>query len=288
MQRAYATTARAILPRMSAGTFAGLFFGPVSPLSSPSAFAAALGTLVLAVVGLLIALPITLAQDALYALPPAVLYLLAALAALSALNVAQNGRSYRHATPPPRGVATVDDLRTRVRSKAEFVALWQAAKPPSPEGYARMAFEGATLPLGACAPITSFITHRLFPGLGYGPWRGKVFDESGRAGLNRFGSGGDGGGGGGAPIVTRRPFSARIAPSEYDGRPALLLDYTVDGDPCHLWGTTLGMHDELRELSPGVLIGLGCFQSSGGMRNCAPFVLWPAAAEQAAARRKAR
>ena len=38
------------------------------------------------------------------------------------------------------------------------------------------------------------------------------------------------------------------------------------------------MRDELRELSPGVLIGLGSMGAAGGMRNSAPFVLWPAAA----------
>ena len=34
-----------------------------------------------------------------------------------------------------------------------------------------------------------------------------------------------------------------------------------------------GMRDELREVVPGVLVGLGSFRAFGGVRNCAPFVL---------------
>ena len=35
----------------------------------------------------------------------------------------------------------------------------------------------------------------------------------------------------------------------------------------------LGMRDELREVAPGVLLGLGGMRASGGVRNAAPFVL---------------
>jgi hypothetical protein len=30
---------------------------------------------------------------------------------------------------------------------------------------------------------------------------------------------------------------------------------------------------QLREVVPGVLVGLGSFRATGGVRNCAPFVL---------------
>ena len=85
MQRVYATTARAVLPRARAGTFAGIFFGPVSPLSSVDALVPAAAPLLIAAVPLLVvALPLTLVQELLYALPGPAFYvvLLAALYAL--------------------------------------------------------------------------------------------------------------------------------------------------------------------------------------------------------------
>ena len=70
MQRVYATTARAVLPRARAGTFAGIFFGPVSPLSSVDALVPAAAPLLIAAVPLLVvALPLTLVEELLYALP---------------------------------------------------------------------------------------------------------------------------------------------------------------------------------------------------------------------------
>ena len=70
MQRVYATTARAVLPRARAGTFAGIFFGPVSPLSSVDALLPVTAPLLIAAVPLLVvALPLTLVEELLYALP---------------------------------------------------------------------------------------------------------------------------------------------------------------------------------------------------------------------------
>jgi len=82
-----------------------------------------------------------------------------------------------------------------------------------------------------------------------------------------------------------RRFEARIDTSQLDGQPALILDYgggaaedaDVDATPRsagdRLWGPVLGMRDEVREVTPGVLVGLGSFRTTGGVRNCAPFVL---------------
>ena len=54
-----------------------------------------------------------------------------------------------------------------------------------------------------------------------------------------------------------------------------MLDYSK-GDS-FFWGGLLGMRDELREVAPGVWLGLGCFWATGGARNCSPFVLYEAA-----------
>ena len=51
-----------------------------------------------------------------------------------------------------------------------------------------------------------------------------------------------------------------------------MLDYSK-GDSL-LWGTVLGMRDELREVAPGIWLGLGSMALTGGMRNSAPFVMW--------------
>ena len=63
------------------------------------------------------------------------------------------------------------------------------------------------------------------------------------------------------------------APSRFDGKPALVLDYAAAPTPDRTWGTVLRMRDELRELEPGVLLGLGSMGATGGMVNNAPFVL---------------
>ena len=34
------------------------------------------------------------------------------------------------------------------------------------------------------------------------------------------------------------------------------------------------MRDELRQVAPGLLVGLGYMTATGGPRNCAPFVLY--------------
>ena len=70
-------------------------------------------------------------------------------------------------------------------------------------------------------------------------------------------------------------FTARVDASRLDGRPALILEYSNKGTGAgdSFWGSTLGMRDELREVAPGVLLGLGSLRAFGGVRNCAPFVL---------------
>eukprot|EP00962_Isochrysis_galbana_P009482 scaffold2643_cov117-Isochrysis_galbana.AAC.12 len=88
----------------------------------------------------------------------------------------------------------------------------------------------------------------------------KAFAADGCSGVNTFAHGGP-----------RRVFRASISPSALDGQPALVLDYRAAGEP--LWGTVAGMRDELRQVMPGVLIGMGGMVVTGGVRNAAPFIL---------------
>ena len=165
----------------------------------------------------------------------------------------------------PPTVSSVDDVR-RLRSKRALMRLWLAAEPPAQSAYAGKAFDGELLPLGVVgrmrlslrhaiatpaaqpprnrhsaatqpprnrhatatqlAPVSSFITHRLFgPGA---PWLGKLYSPAlGSRGLQR---------GTGANRFAAKPaefaarsFSATVAPSALDGRPALCNDYCA---PC--------------------------------------------------------
>ena len=131
----------------------------------------------------------------------------ATLALLIATNVAQNGSPTRQAPE----LRTLDDV-LQLKKKADFVAAWRTGSVPA--DYRGKGYDGYLLSLGVLAPMTFFITNVLF-----GPfdiWRGKAFQKDGRAGSNRFGS------------FERRGFAARVAASQLDDRPALVLDY---GDP---------------------------------------------------------
>lgn len=178
--------------------------------------------------------------------------LVASLGALIALNIAQNGGT----SHPPPSCSDAAGLLA-LTSKADAVALWRASPAPTIGGWSGE-WEGRLLPLGVLAPVSALITHNLF-----GPasrWSGKAFSADGGSGANLFERG-----------PPRRAFRASVAPSTLDGRPVLSLDYAAAGEP--LWGTVLGMRDELREVAPGVLLGLGGMRASGGVRNAAPFVL---------------
>ena len=263
LQRCYAVMARALLPRSLAGGFASAFFGPKSPLGSASDLVAFLPTFVPVLPALLVAMPVAAVQEAMRMLPTP-LFVLLLLGLLIAINIAQNG--IRAGGPPPL-IRTVASAR-EIRCKGDFVAAWLAAPPPTRERFAGVAFNAELPVLGALAPASALITHQLFGGLGGGPWLGKGFDATRESGKNRFKRAG-----------ACCEFRATVSPSWYDGKPALVLDYSA-GDSW-LWGRVLGMRDELREVSPGVWLGLGSFWATGGMRNSAPFLMFPAAETKA-------
>ncbi|KAH8068164.1 3-oxo-behenoyl-CoA reductase [Aureococcus anophagefferens] len=155
----------------------------------------------------------------------------------------------RAAERAPRAGAAVElDDEGRVRVDVESLA-----PPETVDGE----WDGELEFLGG-PPLNGFITNRLFT-VGGGRWLGKAFGPDGD-GANRFAGG-----------VAGRPFRYAVEASRLDGKPALVLNYAAAGD--RLWGTTLRMRDELRELEPGVLLGLGSMAGTGGMRNNAPFVL---------------
>lgn len=75
------------------------------------------------------------------------------------------------------------------------------------------------------------------------PWGGKSFRSSGEThgrGINRVRALGD-----------AFPFETRFGPSVIDGRPCLILDYDLAQNP---W-LIRQIHDELRQVGPGVYLG---------------------------------
>ena len=169
-------------------------------------------------------------------------------------NALQDGSKPPLATAPP------------YESKADFYAAWRASIAPEASTLPGSVWDGELLFLGALAPAGSIVTHRLFPVKGAErEWLGKRFDQRGDVGTNRFRRGDD--------EALGRDFSWSISRSRRDGEEALVLNYAAAPTPDRLFGTVLRMRDELRELEPGVLLGIGSMAATGGMRNGAPFIL---------------
>ena len=180
--------------------------------------------------------------------------LLGVVGGLSVANALQDGSKPPLATAPPYA------------TKADFYAAWRASIAPEASTLPGSVWDGELLFLGALAPAGSIVTHRLFPVRGAERmWLGKRFDRRGDVGTNRFRRGDD--------EALGRDFSWSISESRRDGEEALVLNYAAAPTPDRLFGTVLRMRDELRELEPGVLLGIGSMMATGGMRNGAPFIL---------------
>ena len=97
-------------------------------------------------------------------------------------------------------------------------------------------------PLGrgpVAAAVRRFSASKVFP------WAGKSFTSASTtegSGVNRVRLGG-----------TRElfPFATRVDASAVDGRPAIILDYDQPKNPALI----RRIHDELREVSPGLFLG---------------------------------
>ena len=254
LNRAYVRLA-ALAPTNFGASFAALFFDPrVNPLTDVASLLRSLPVLLPGTVFFVLCLLLEVVCAGVSLLTATWLgLLLALLFLLSAFNVYQNGSAPIH---PPR-ITTLADVHS-LRRKTDLVAAWRVGHPPS--SWAGVAFDGQLVALGVTAPLNAFITHVL---LGAGRrWIGKRFDTKG-GGTNRFA---------GSQVI--QCFGAEIAASSIDGGPALVLDYSAPHSADGLWGGVLGMRDELREVAPGVLIGLGSMTATGGALNCAPFVLF--------------
>ena len=170
-------------------------------------------------------------------------------------------------------------------SRPDLVRLWHSLPPPklnSVGGFHR----GSILPAGPLHPISRIITHRLF---GPGEWQGKELSPRRRQGENIFlGRQRDSWNGIYGEFVNpaenyrrgprgkSKPFRISIGKSCLDKRPCLVLDYSardLHGPRASNYFPWSTMRDELRELRPGVLIGLGGMGATLGNLNSAIFTL---------------
>ena len=66
------------------------------------------------------------------------------------------------------------------------------------------------------------------------------------------------------------PFATSFGPSALDGAPTLILDYDLDVNP----GFIRRIHDEIREVSPGVFLGPAMWKTGRGPGRENVLVLW--------------
>mmetsp|Transcript_64157 Transcript_64157/g.128972 ORF Transcript_64157/g.128972 Transcript_64157/m.128972 type:complete len:202 (-) Transcript_64157:96-701(-) len=144
------------------------------------------------------------------------------------------------------------------KSRVELVRLWHSLPAP-PEGVSGF-HKGTILHAGPLHPISRVITHRLF---GPGLWQGKELGPKDK-GLNIFKCRSS------LTCHEAKPFGQSWQKSALDRRPCLVLDYSRGQGNRFPW---CGMRDEVRQLSPGTLLGLGSMKAFGGPLNSAVFVL---------------
>jgi hypothetical protein len=148
---------------------------------------------------------------------------------------------------------SLDSLATR--SLAELEARYRAAPVPTSMRAADGELPGRMLavrglPGPIARPIARWAGSRSFL------WEGKTFRAtSDRAGVghNRLVVRG---------VLGRQnlfPFATSFGPSAIDGAPTLILDYDLADNP----GFIRAVHDEVREVEPGLFLGPAMWKSSG-------------------------
>ena len=150
----------------------------------------------------------------------------------------------------PVGVGQTKNLTLDVlasRSVAELEALYRGASVSTTMHAADGALVGRMLAVrGLRGPIAGRM--RRWAGSRSFLWEGKTFQASSDTrgvGHNRIN--------GGAVLGHQNlfPFDTSFGPSAIDGKPTLILDYDLDVNP----GYIRHVHDEIREVSPGLFLG---------------------------------
>jgi hypothetical protein len=156
---------------------------------------------------------------------------------------------------------TLDSLAKK--SSSELDSLYRAATVSSTMHAADGALVGRMLAVRGLAgpaaqPLRRWAASRSFL------WEGKTFQavtDTRGSGINRVF----------VPGVFGHqnlfPFNTSFGPSAIDGKPALILDYDLDVNP----GYIRHIHDEVREVSPGLFLGPAMWKSG---RDKKALLLW--------------
>jgi hypothetical protein len=171
---------------------------------------------------------------------------------------AQVATSRSQASSP---ILTLDSLAEK--SYDALAALYARAKCPksmraidgTPKG--RMMAIRAIDRTPLASPLRAFAASRAFV------WDGKSFtakSDTEGTGINRVQIPG---------VLGRQnlfPFATRFGASAIDGAPALVLDYDLSDNPAYI----RKIHDEVREVSPGLFFGPAMWKAASGPTT----VLW--------------
>jgi hypothetical protein len=140
---------------------------------------------------------------------------------------------------------TLDSLAAR--SSSELDALYRAATVSSSMHAADGALVGRMLAVKGLPGIIGKRLRRFAASRSF-VWEGKTFQASSDTrgvGHNRVN----------IPRALGRqnlfPFDTLFGPSAIDGKPTLILDYDLDVNPTYI----RHIHDEVREVSPGLFLG---------------------------------
>jgi hypothetical protein len=139
-------------------------------------------------------------------------------------------------------------------SSAQLENLYRSA--PTPENLTRVTGrpKGRMLTVDHTDGTPVFSGIKAFAAMNVFPWDGKSFQfEKGDkgTGINRV------------KLLFANfdwfPFETRIAPSAIDGKPCVFLDYEQPENPFFI----AKIHDEIREVSPGVWMGPAMWKRDG-------------------------
>jgi hypothetical protein len=176
-------------------------------------------------------------------------------------TVIENSTSHASPSSTSEALHTLDSLAAK--SFGELESLYRAAPAPSslrpldgdPVGRMLAVKIVSATPLGD--PIRRFAASKAFV------WGGKSFASEGDAsgsGINRVKLAG---------VLGRQrlfPFATHIGPSAIDARPAIILNYDLPENPPYIQK----IHDEVREVSPGLYLGPAMWKGASAKTT----VLW--------------
>jgi hypothetical protein len=165
-----------------------------------------------------------------------------------------------HTTTSRQSVHTLDTLAQR--TFAELDALYRAANVSQTMHAADGALIGRMLAVRGLPGLFAKSLRRWAAARSF-VWEGKTFQASSDSrgvGHNRVF----------VPNVFGHqnlfPFETSFGPSAIDGKPTLVLDYDVDVNP----GYIRRIHDEIREVAPGLFLGPAMWKG----KDAKTLVLW--------------